>query len=260
MNMNGINGYQVYQNNYSSKLPYGNTYEKSSEAKAETGLKEPKDIYEKINIAEVRKEPAALSDKAKELLDKLKKTYNNMDFTVASYSSTEEAQRYLAGGTKEYSVLIDPALLEQMAADEETEKKYTNLLESATNQLADIKEELGEEEAVTRLGISFAADGTTQFFAELEKAGNRQKERIEQIKAEKQEAQKEEENKKAQNDAKEEIAEKLPYEKTKRVRLYADTMEELLEKIREIDWNAVKPDSMKTDPAVQAGSIINFEI
>ena len=73
-------------------------------------------------------------------------------------------------------------------------------------------------------------------------------------------AQKEEENKKAQNDAKEEIAEKLPYERTKRVRLYADTMEELLEKIREIDWNAVKPDSMKADPAVQAGSIINFEV
>ena len=163
MNMNGINGYQVYQNNYSSKLPYGNTYEKSSEAKAEAGLKEPKDIYEKSNIAEVRKEPAALSDKAKELLDKLKKTYNNMDFTVASYSSTEEAQRYLAGGTKEYSVLIDPALLEQMAADEEIEKKYTNLLESATNQLADIKEELGEEEAVTRLGISFAANCVPSF-------------------------------------------------------------------------------------------------
>ena len=44
------------------------------------------------------------------------------------------------------------------------------------------------------------------------------------------------------------------------ITLSESRLKELLEKIREIDWNAVKPDSMKADPAVQAGSIINFEV
>ena len=46
-----------------------------------------------------------------------------MDFIVADYESEEEASAYLSRGTKEYSVLIDPELLEEMAADGKTKEK-----------------------------------------------------------------------------------------------------------------------------------------
>lgn len=254
--MNGINGYQVYQNSYAAQSLYANAYEKAGNAKQDAAL-QPKDIYEKSDVKgaagvkETKKETTVLSENAKALLERLKEKYSNMDFTIASYSSTEEAQKYLAGGTKEYSVLIDPQLLEEMAADEETEKKYTELLESATTQLGEIREGLGDDETAVRVGVAFDADGSTHFFAELEKSSERQRERIEKAKEEKAEAKKAE-KKKAEKEAAEENS---PYAKHKRVRVYADTAEELLEKIKDIDW-----DTVKTEEKLTKGSIIDLGV
>ena len=113
--MNGINEYQVFQSEYGRTAAYTNSYEKTGARKTgESGS--AKEVNDK-------RESVELSDDAKDLLKRLKKKYGNMDFVVANYSSDEEAQRYLAGGTKDYSVLIEPEVLEKMAADEETEKK-----------------------------------------------------------------------------------------------------------------------------------------
>ena len=54
----------------------------------------------------------------------MQKKYGDRDFFVADYSSDDEAQRYLSRGSKEYSVLIEPELLEKMAADESVKEKY----------------------------------------------------------------------------------------------------------------------------------------
>lgn len=254
--MNGINGYQVYQSSYAGRALYTNAYEKADNAKQDTSLL-PKDVYEKNDvrdangIKETRQETVSLSENAKALLERLKEKYSNMDFTVASYSSTEEAQKYLAGGTKEYSVLIDPQLLEEMAADEATEKKYTDLLEAATTKLGAIRDELGDDETAVRVGVSFDADGNTNFFAELEKSSERQREYIEKAKAEKAEAKKAE-KKKAEKEAAEENS---PYERRKRTRVYAATAEELLEKIKAIDWDAVK-----AEEKVTKGSVIDLGV
>lgn len=171
-----------------------------------------------------------LSDRAKKLLEKLKKTYKNMDFIIADYADDEEAAAYLARGSKEYSVLMDPETLEEMAADEKTEQKYTGILEEATGKLTDLKENLGDQkEEVKHIGVSIDKDGNVSYFAELEELGEKQKERIEKAK----------ENRKAE-EAKKGKAE------AKRTRVQASSVEELLEKIKNVDWSKIQADQVQT--------------
>ena len=172
-----------------------------------------------------------LSDNAKKLLEELKQTYGNMDFMVANYESEEEAATYLSRGTKEYSVLIEPEVLEEMAANEETKEKYLDLLDNATNEITNIKEQLGEQkEEVTHIGIVFGEDVTISYFAELEKTSEKQRERIEEAKEEKAEEDKAVQEKKAMQ------------EKKKKTKVQASSIEELLEKIKNVDWSKVKED------------------
>ncbi len=234
--MNGINGYQVYQSDYASRTAYD-----AYGAKTQSTAK-------KNETSGVKKEPVELSDNAKDLLERLKKKYSNMDFMVANYESDEEAQRYLAGGTKDYSVLIEPEVLEEMAADEKAEKKYTNMIDEATAKLSDMKDKLGDEEDnVVNLGISFGKDGSVSYFAELEKSSAKQRERIEKTRAEKKEQ--------ARKDQKTEEEKRLAdlSEMTKRVRVSARSAEGLLEKIRNVDWDKVKPEQKE-----KVGGIIDY--
>ena len=172
--MSRIAGYGVYQNGYmGSAAKSRNTREADKADKADKTEK---------------KEQVQLSDRAKKLLEELKKNYNNMDFIVADYETDEEASAYLAKGTKEYSVLIEPETLEEMAADEEAKAKYTGILDDAVDQLKDIKEQLGDkEDEVTHIGISVGKDGSVSYFADLEKIGERQKEWIEKSRESKKE-------------------------------------------------------------------------
>jgi len=245
--MNGINGYQVYQSEYGRTAVY-NPYEKTGTKKADESAA--------VKGADSKKEPVELSDDAKDLLERLKKKYGNMDFIVANYSSDEEAQRYLAGGTKEYSVLLDPELLEEMAADKDTENKYLNMIDEATGKLGDMKKELGDDGTVARLGVSFGKDGSVSYFAELEKSGERQRERIEKSRADKKEQAAK--DKKAQERKAEE--ERLRgtsghFEQVKRTRVTADTAEELIEKIKNVDWDKIRPEQRDA-----VGSIFNYGI
>lgn len=172
-----------------------------------------------------------LSDRAKKLLEKLKKTYKNMDFIIADYADDEEAAAYLARGSKEYSVLMDPETLEEMAADEKTEQKYTGILEEATGKLTDLKENLGDQkEEVTHIGVSIDKDGNVSYFAELEKLGEKQKERIE----------------KAKENRKTEEAKKGRAEARKHTRVQASSVEELLDKVKSVDWSKIQADQTGT--------------
>ena len=172
-----------------------------------------------------------------------------MDFIVADYESDVEAAQYLSRGTKEYSVLIEPELLEEMAADAETKGKYLGILDEATGKLADMKNQLGDKaDEVTRLGVTIGKDGMMTFFAELEKVSEKQKERIEKAKEEKADnktvAKKEEEQKEDKSVTKKETEEiknsNAISEKYKKTTVYASTVEELLEKIQNVDWSQVK--------------------
>ena len=165
-NMNGIGSYNAMQKNI-----YGAAAQSRKTAKADD---KKTDETKKTNSNSVQ-----LSDKAKALLQELKKTYNNADIYVAEYETDEEAAEYLSRGSKDFSVLIDPEELERMAADDEVKKKNLNLLDESLGKLSEMKEELketGREDEVVTLGVNIGKDGQVSYFAELEKSGERTKE------------------------------------------------------------------------------------
>lgn len=220
--MERINGYGAYQQQY-----YNNTVNNSARKKTEKTENTKNDNNVK------------LSENAKQLLKELQKKYKNADFFVASYETEEEAAEYLAKGSKEYSVLIDPEQLEKMASDEKVKEKYMGILDKSMTDLSDMKEQLekeGKDDEVVSLGVSVDKNGNVSYFAELEKMSEKQKERIEKTKADKKE--KAAEQKKAD--------EKEKAEKTQKTRVEAGSIEELLEKIRNVDWDGVKPTDVKT--------------
>lgn len=232
--MSFIEGYGVYQNQK-------NYYDATTRNDRKTKESGSASRSEKSGASE--KNQVKLSDKAQKLLEELQKTYGNMDFIVADYASEEEAQYYLSRGTKEYSVLIDPETLEEMAADSEMKEKYLSILSDATTDLDSIKEKLQEEgKDVKNIGITIDKDGKVTYFAELERMGERQREHIEKTR----ENRRTEEEEAKERAAKQEEAARrgqphIPHT-TQKVSLKADTAEDLLAQIRAVDWTKIKPE------------------
>lgn len=252
--MNKINGYNAYQ---SSILENGLMKDKVKDKK-ETNSKDTvassyaktaaskTDNTKKANANGVAPalESLHLSDKAKNLLQELKKKYENADIFVAEYETDEEAQKYLSRGSKDFSILIDPEELERMAEDESVKEKNLSYLDESFEKLTEMKEELGDnEEDVVHMGITIGKDGEMSFFAELSRTAKRQKEFVEAMMKNK------EENKASETSDKEASAsvDKKQSEKSnwweennkvKRTTLHAASAEELLEMIRSLDWDA----------------------
>lgn len=208
---------------------------------------------EKTDKAASAKETAAtgtqnLSAKAKAVLEKLKNKYANMDFFVADYSSDEEAQNIMSAGTKEYSALLSSDELEKMAEDEDYLNGRMGDIDNAIDTMKRIKEQFradktdGNENGVTsddivRLGVTFNADGTTSYFAQLEKSTAKQKEWID-ANLEK----KAEEKKKAEKEGKEEKQQNVV---TKKTTVQASSYDELIEKLKQVDWSEIKDDPVE---------------
>lgn len=242
--MNKVNGYGAYQNNLYDSLVQ-NRKDQSKTSKYDSSKKADKSGKANGSVQ--------LSDKAKALLQELKKKYTNMDFIVADYDSEEEAASYLSRGTKEYSVLIDSEELERMASDESVKEQNLTLLDEAVGKLDEIKNQLGDhKDEVVSMGITIGKDGEMSFFAELEKAGERQKEFIDSIREGKKEA--------AEKAAADKADPRHPYahgyERGKRTTVHASTVEELLDKISNIDWDSIKEESTAHMPGERFSSSI----
>ena len=223
-NMNGIGSYNAMQKNI-----YGAAAQSRKTAKADD---KKTDETKKTNSNSVQ-----LSDKAKALLQELKKTYNNADIYVAEYETDEEAAEYLSRGSKDFSVLIDPEELERMAADDEVKKKNLNLLDESLGKLSEMKEELketGREDEVVTLGVNMGKDGQVSYFAELEKSGERTKEFVDKMLEDKKEANAEKADK---------VQDKYNFEHSKRATVSANSVEELLEQIKNFNWDNVKEET-----------------
>ena len=87
---------------------------------------------------------------------------------------------------------------------------------------------------ITKFGISFNSDGSTTFFAELEKSSASQKEYLEKLQEKKAEEKKEAKKK--------EQSKQIEVRKTT---VQANSKEELLDKIKNIDWDSTKPEENK---------------
>ena len=181
-----------------------------------------------------------LSSKAQDFLKNLRKRYGKYDFFVGN--RTDDLKSLVKSGTKEFSVVFSNEELERMAEDEEYAKEKLNCMENAVKMSEKINQQFGfgkkgdTSSEITKIGMVFHEDGTTSFFAELEKSSANQRERLEKSREDKRADRKEQEKK-----AKKEM---LSYAKnskdTKRTSVQADSMEELLEKIASVDWDAVK--------------------
>jgi len=205
----------------------------------------------KVKETEVKKQESEirqpqLSKAAERILEKLRNTYGDMDFMVADFKNAEEARGALSKGIKEFSVLFSSEELEKMASDEKYLKQKMQGIDGAVRMSEEINQKYGFERAfgkestadteITKIGIAFNDDGTTSFFAELEKSSAKQRERIEEAREEKRTG-----KKAADKKTEKEIQ---SYAKssadTKRTAVWADSMEELIEKISAVDWENVK--------------------
>lgn len=174
-----------------------------------------------------------LSDAAKNLLAELREKYGDMDFAVAQWSSDDE-QEYYAGLTdKEYSVLINPELLEKMATDPAAREEYEAIISGAGDKFDTLKEELGEDaDKVKGFSITMDKDGSVSYAVKLLKdmeessrTGNKtEQERIEEKRAEKKKAEKD----KAEKAQEERVVQK----KQETEKVEASSIEELIKAIK----------------------------
>ena len=150
-----------------------------------------------------------LSEKAQSLLKKLRDNYGDMDFFVADFSKGDNVKDILSKAGKEFSVIFTVEELEKMASDEKYEKEYMEKVQGSRRMSEQIDKEYGFTSAsgeaasrtkVSKIGISINENGTTTFFAGLEKA-----------RKEKQD------------------------EQTKMVQ--ADSIDELIERIKKVNWD-----------------------
>ena len=219
----------------SADLYRSSFYDKPSQTKRETESTRAKG-------ADTAHKQVSLSSDAQKLLKELKKSYNNMDFIVADYKTDEEAASYLSRGTNDYSVLISPEELEKMAADKDVKEKNLKTLDEAVAKLDEVKGQLGDKaDEVSRIGIVIGGDGEVSYFAELEKSSEKQRERIEQQRADKKEEAKKAEEKSSGPGKAEELSGKASAKRpSKHTTVFASSVEELAEKIGNVDWSAVK--------------------
>ena len=184
-----------------------------------------------------------LSEKAQQLLEKLREKYGDYDFMIAN--TAEEFDSLSGSGSKEFSVMLTVDEIEKMASDEEYAESQMKAVENAVSMALRISQENGyyrngesgegQVGQINKLSITISDDGSMKIFAELEKLSEKQRERIENAKEEK---------------AAEEKAEakkpkfKNPYEKdskafVKRTTIEASSEEEFLEMLKGIDWDNV---------------------
>ena len=206
-----------------------NTYQQTSGYYEQLVNKRDKKQTDKTKT-EQTKDVKTLSNRAQNLLKTLREKYGNMDFMVADFDSSEDAKEILSRGTKEYSVLFSSEELEKMASDEDYLNEKLKGIDGAVRMSEEINQKFGftsesdaenpSDTSIAKFGISFQSDGTMTLFAELEKSGANQQERPE-----------------------------------KRTTLQASTMEELMKKIQELDWNTIKAEDVP-----DAGSKFDFSV
>lgn len=167
-----------------------------------------------------------LSDAAMNLLKELREKYGNMEISVAKWSTDEEQDYYARGCQKDYSVLIDPELLEKMAADASVRAEYESVLNQAGEHSAALEEALGEDaDKIKSFSISIDANGKVSYAVQLIKdfeERNAKRAENSEKSAEELREEKLEERREKRREEEEERLEKIS----------ADSIEELIEKIK----------------------------
>lgn len=218
----------------------------------------------------------ALSDKAKDYLGKLKSKFGNMEFITVSKDMKEQVKANAAsyGNANKMVVLIDEEKLERMATDESYRKKYEGIIAMSQMKLQNAKNSLASSGAnVKNFGMSVKEDGTTSFFATLEKSSDAQAKRIEKQKEKKAEAAKSKKRaakKAAEKKLEEKRAEKAvekkaegkkneaDFDEKEYVRIEADSIEALMDKVSQYAYSSSES-SVMTDEEQSVGQFVDFK-
>jgi len=195
-----------------------------------------------------------LSDTASKYYEELKAKYDDMEFVIVDDAHVDSAKEQSANirSDKSMLVLISESELEEMATNEETRAKNEKLIEDAKAQMPDMLKQLKESGAnVKSFGIEIK-DGTTSYFAVLDKANAAQKERIEakqaENRAEKKAGSKEANTEKVKPNRKEDLT-----------TVSASSVEELIKKLQSIAYEA-KADSVVTEQEKMVGQSFDLSI
>ena len=178
---------------------------------------------------------------------------------VADFENGDNAKDILSRSDKEFTVIFSKEEMEKMASNSKYYAEKMHSIQGALRMSEEINAQFGFERAfgktteignsidsdmkITKFGISFNSDGSTSFFAQLEKTSENQKDYLEKIQ-EKKAAEKKEAKKK----------ERSTQVNIKRATVEANSKEELLDKIKNIEWDSIKPEDNKI------GSRFDFSI
>lgn len=204
---------------------------KAGFSKESTSIKKTNDIS--------GKNEANLSKKAQDFLKNLREKYGDYDFMIGN--STDDLKALSKTGSKEFSVIFSSAEIERMANDEKYAEEKMQGVAGAVKMAKRVAEEYGfgsasgENGVINKIGVTVDDSGKMKLFADLEKTTSKQRERIEANR------EKRAEEKKAADKAKK----KNPYEKNdkpsvKRARIEADTEEEFIDKLKNLDWSKIE--------------------
>ena len=237
---------------------YQNNYQTSGTDKKNETTKSTKTTETKKSSVESLGEKN-LSRAAQKVLKDLRGSRNDMDFYVADFENGDNAKDILSRSDKEFTVIFSKEEMEKMESNTKYYAEKMHSIQGALRMSEEINAQFGFERAfgktteignsidsdmkITKFGISFNSDGSTSFFAQLEKTSENQKDYLEKIQ-EKKAAEKKEAKKK----------ERSTQVNIKRATVEANSKEELLDKIKNIEWDSIKPEDNKI------GSRFDFSI
>ena len=202
-----------------------------------------------------------LSDKAQKYYDELKSKYQNLDFVLVSKDMKEMAKANAASfaNPNKMVVLIDEEKIERMAEDEQFRKKYEGIIASAGTKLPELRQAIGNTSGVKGFGMQVNDDGSTSFFAVMQKSFDAQAERIEKIRAEKKEEKRLAEKKADRKEWEERLNEKRAANRASRDEVItANSIEELIQKIDEYNFS-FRADTVQTETEKYVGTTIDFK-
>ena len=205
-----------------------------------------------------------LSEKAAKYYEELKGKYSNMEFILVSrdQKETAKAQASQYANANKMVVLIDEDKIEKMANDKAYREQYEGIIRNAASGLSQLASQIqSKASGVKGFGMQVNDNGTTSFFAVMDKSFAAQRERMAKKAEQKHEA-KVAAQKKAKKEASEERIEKMR-EKNSDVEdtetITASSIEELMQKIDDF-WQMSMTDYMQTEQEKSLGQSIDFSL
>lgn len=203
-----------------------------------------------------------LSEKAAKYYEELKDKYHNMEFVLVSRDQKEaaKAQAGKYASANKMVVLIDEDKIEKMANDKAYREQYEGIIRNAASGLSRLASQMQSKSGVKGFGMQVNDNGTTSFFAVMDKSFAAQRERMAK-KAEKKHEAKVAAEKKAKKEAAEERIDKMREKNAGADEeiITASSMDELLQKIDDF-WQMSMTDYVQTEEEMSLGQSIDFSL